>query len=412
MTKSSWSGSSWVALFFILLITPNVSSSNILLNDKPVSQITDLSLLFNVAMTAAEDGKTSIAIALLRQMLSVDPILHRPRLELARLLHFHGDYEAAKTHFEYVLAADIPEEVRANIQQFLTAMRINVKPSFYASFEVVQDTNPISSSDEDYVQIGSNLFRLNPDNKPDTETGYAFYGGARFPIDELGKWAFNLQLEHREFSGSDMDYSYVFPNMTKGFELGKGNAMTFTVGRHFSGYGGESLFKGNVYKLDHKYQIKPNLFLNSNVSVMNLNYYDMDNRDSDYKSISTTFTYNLNSTKQMQLGFDYLNADAKNNMYSYDKPLVQATMSGYWKGGFITNLRLSKSWFDYENEDLFFGDKRNDREEQVELTIMNQRLNFKGIAPKLHIGKIKHKSNLNYYAYDRSYGKVSFSRNF
>jgi hypothetical protein len=154
------------------------------------------------------------------------------------------------------------------------------------------------------------------------------------------------------------------------------------------------------------------LFLNSNVSVMNLNYYDMDNRDSDYKSISTTFTYNLNSTKQMQLGFDYLNADAKNNMYSYDKPLVQATMSGYWKGGFITNLRLSKSWFDYENEDLFFGDKRNDREEQVELTIMNQRLNFKGIAPKLHIGKIKHKSNLNYYAYDRSYGKVSFSRNF
>ena len=138
----------WVALLFILFVTPSVSASNILINDKPVSQITDLSLLFNVAMTSANDGKTSIAIALLRQMLSIDPTLHRPRLELARLLYLHGDYEAAKIHFEYVLAADTPKEVRSNIQHFLKAMRINVKPSFYASVEVVQDTNPTSSSDE------------------------------------------------------------------------------------------------------------------------------------------------------------------------------------------------------------------------------------------------------------------------
>jgi len=406
------SGASWVALFLLLTVAPGVSASNILINDQPISQITDLSLLFNVAMTSANDGKTSIAIALLRQMLSIDPTLHRPRLELARLLYLHGDYEAAKIHFEYVLAADTPKEVRSNIQHFLKAMRINVKPSFYASVEVVQDTNPTSSSDEDYVQIGSYRFRVNEDSQPDTETGYAFYGGARFPIDDLGKWAMNFQVEHREFDGSEMDYSYIFPHITRGFELGKGNAIKLTAGRHFSGYGGRSLFNGNVYKVDHKYQIKPNLFMSSHASLMLLNYYDIDNRDADQKSAGTTLVYNHSTTQQYQLGLSYLNSDARNDMYSYKKPLVQASMNRYWNGGFITNLRLSKSWSDYENEDLFFGDKRNDREEQVELTVMNQRFNFKGIAPKLHLGKIKHKSNLNYYTYNRSYGKVSFSRNF
>ena len=398
-------------LFFIFSLSSNTLSA-LDINGKPLSDVSDFNLLFNVAMASVEKQYNTEAIKILRHMLSINPQLHRVRLELAHILFNINEYDAAKIDFEYVLAADIPAEVRSNIQAFLSRIRINVTPSFWWTVEMVEDTNPMSSTNNDYIRVGSYRFKISEDSKPNTETGYAFYGGARFPLTKNGKWSLNTQIEHKEFDDSRLDYSYIHTYLMRGFEISSGHALQLSAGKHFSGYGGRSLFKGNVFNLEHQYQIKNNLMLRSNASFMHLNYYDIDNRDAKQRSINTKIHFNLNTAHQLQFGLGYLKSNARNNMFTYTRPESSITLNRYWKAGFITNIEVSKSWLDYDNMDLFFGKNRNDSEEQYELTIMNQKFSLFGVAPKLHFGRIKHSSNIDYYTFKRSYSKLSFSRKF
>ena len=108
----------------------------------------------------------------------------------------------------------------------------------------------------------------------------------------------------------------------------------------------------------------------------------------------------------------YLKSNARNNLFTYARPELSITLNRYWKGGFVTNIEVSKSWLDYDDMDLFFGKNRNDSDEQYDLTIMNQKFSLFGVAPKLHFGLIKHSSNIGYYTFERNYSKLSFSRNF
>ena len=139
-------------LFFILLLSSKTLSA-LDINGKPLSEVSDFNLLFNVAMASVEKQYNAEAIKILRHMLSINPQLHRVRLELARILFNINEYDAAKTHFEYVLAADIPDEVRNNIQAFLSRIRVNVNPSFWWTIEIVEDTNPMSSTNNDYMAV-------------------------------------------------------------------------------------------------------------------------------------------------------------------------------------------------------------------------------------------------------------------
>ena len=145
---------------------------------------------------------------------------------------------------------------------------------------------------------------------------------------------------------------------------------------------------------------------------MRVNYYDFDNRDAMQRSIGSTLNYQINTAHQFKLGLSYLNSDARNNMYSYTKPTLHASLNRYWRGGFITNLRYVSSRSNYENKDLFFGQSRDDKESQFELSVMNQRLNILGLAPKIHLGRIKHSSTIDYYSWRRNYSKLSLTRVF
>ena len=63
------------------------------------------------------------AIATLRAILVDRPELVRVRLELARAFFYKEEDSLARRHFERVLAGDVPDAVKANVQRFLSQIR-------------------------------------------------------------------------------------------------------------------------------------------------------------------------------------------------------------------------------------------------------------------------------------------------
>jgi tetratricopeptide (TPR) repeat protein len=81
----------------------------------------DLDVLFTFATIATKTGDYEGAISALERMLLVNPDLPRVRLELGVLYYRLGSYEVARTYLAAVVAtANIPPEVRARAEQFLS----------------------------------------------------------------------------------------------------------------------------------------------------------------------------------------------------------------------------------------------------------------------------------------------------
>ena len=70
------------------------------------------------------------AIIALLAILVDRPELVRVRLELARAFFYKGEDTLARGHFERVLAGEVPEAVKVNVQRFLVVtVGIRISPS-------------------------------------------------------------------------------------------------------------------------------------------------------------------------------------------------------------------------------------------------------------------------------------------
>ena len=71
------------------------------------------------------------AIVTLHTILVDRPELVRVRLELARAFFYKGEDSLARGHFRRVLAGDVPDVVKANVQRFLVQVRARRRWTMY-----------------------------------------------------------------------------------------------------------------------------------------------------------------------------------------------------------------------------------------------------------------------------------------
>ena len=93
------------------------------------------------------------AIATLLAILADRPELVRVRLELARAFFYKGKDTLARGHFERVLAGEVPEAVKANVQRFLGQIRARRRWTMYVGAALLPDSNIGSGTDEEVVYI-------------------------------------------------------------------------------------------------------------------------------------------------------------------------------------------------------------------------------------------------------------------
>jgi outer membrane protein len=133
-----------------------------------------------LGIAALDAGDRERAVFALERVLAVQPDNLRARAEIARAYLAGGEREAAKREFEAVRARQVPAEVRATIDRFLSAIAAaeHTRVDSYLELAFGYDTNVNSATPNSTIAIpaqGNSAFTLSPSL---TETDDHFLGFA------------------------------------------------------------------------------------------------------------------------------------------------------------------------------------------------------------------------------------------
>ena len=369
-----------------------------------------LEVLFLSGQIYAGIGDFHAAADEFRLMLARDATLLRPRLELAHALFMMRDYDGASYHFQQVLAGNLPDEVRVKVLGFLAAIREKL-PSYSFTFDVISDSNPKQSTNSKTVTIGGRSYQLNT-TAPDKKIwGQALSGSANIPLPGDPSWFAHVNANMIDYPNSDNDQLYVQATVGKHFGF-NAKTLTLEIGHQLFDYRGRKLYSGMVWRVSEFLQ-------QSNRSSWQAALQGGQQTYPDYAYLSGwQYTFSLDNqfaqsaNSRWQSGASYSRNQAREAAYAYSTPSVYLRYVHEWQGGIISGIRVQKSLSDYSGVDPFFGLVRHDREQRVEVDILNRSWDIWEVTPRLLLGSIEHTSNMTLYGFRRNYVKIGVSREF
>jgi len=369
-----------------------------------------LQVLFLSGAISLARGKYDDAAAEFRRMLVRDPTLLRPRLELARALYLAGDYQTARYHFEQVLSAPLPEPVRDNVLAYLALIRERV-PSLVLSLDLILDSNPKQATSAEFVEIGGRLFRVTDSSQAQSGEGILVTAYGKLPLPRDPSWFATAYLELFDFSGGEMDSSYAQALAGKHFNWGR-HGVDLQLGGHYAGYQGSDLYTGLNWRVSDFVRLYPNLSVNFGVDARDLEYRQFGYL-SGWQYVAFTELYAaLTPAQSIRGGISLIRDDAAEAPYAFQGPAAHLRYVQEWRGGWIGSLFVRYSRLDFDAQDPFFGVTRSDTELRYEVSGTNRRLQYRGFAPRITLGRVEHHSNIPIYAFNRGYVRLGVTKEF
>lgn len=339
-----------------------------------------------------------------RLMLARDPALVRPRLELARALFLAREYDAARYHFEQVLASPLPDPVRANVLAYLTAIREYV-PSFTFSFDIVSDSNPKQATSSSIVEIGGLLYQLNQNAQAQRAVGTLLVGQGKVPLPGDPSWFLRGYAEHYDYPGRDLDSGYAQLLAGKHLNLGI-HGLDFEGGAHLATYAGRSLYQGTTLRVSDFVRVQPTVAVNLIVDARELRYDDFPFLSGWQYVVNGEVRHALSPASSIFAGLSYIRGLAAENPYAFNGYALNARYVQELKGGWIGGVFYQYSWYGFDAVDPFFGAVRTDSGNLVEISVTNRYLAYKRFAPRLTVGTDERRSNIDLYSYRRTYVRI------
>lgn len=397
------------------------------------AQETDLEALFQEGMQALEENRLESAQAAFQSILSIEPSLHRARLELAVAYYRLLDYQRAEELARRVLEdSATPPQVRVTITAFLAQIeadraRFNRRHAWRASLAVgaMHDSNvnvgPSSEILADNIRLvpgaterSNNALFVQPG------ISHTFNPALRIDVGERVAsllWQSRLSYYHREYHDED-DFNLAVATLSTGPSLvvleewRAGVNLTLDHVR----LGGDDLalfttlqphatwqFDGGELTLDGAYTHRR---------------YD-DNADSgregDYVAAGASLVrYFLDRRLSLQGGLHYLDFDADAARWAYDGPEIM--LAAAWRGwdrGEIFARAVQRN-LDYAGIFPPFGEARDERERRLVLGFSHRFAagRLAGWRMTGEFSRVLNRSNIGLFEYDRSQASLTFRRDF
>lgn len=163
------------------------------------------------ALSALESGHPDRAIFALERVIANQPKNQLARLELARAYYLNGEFSKSKTLFNLILDVSPPDNVKNNINLFLTKIDSFLNTSSYQTsafteFSLGWDNNINTASDETSVTIGNLVFKLN-DNKKIAAAFAKLTAGGNYlkRVNKIDSFFIGGQVEKRDNFSENLD---------------------------------------------------------------------------------------------------------------------------------------------------------------------------------------------------------------
>ena len=370
----------------------------------------DLQLDFIRGMALAELGRYLEAADEFRWMLTRDPSLMRPRLELGRVLVLSGQHDSARYNFEQVLAHELPDDVRRNILNVLARLRERTA-TFSVGVDLVTDSNPVQSTSAREVEIDGLRYRVSPDGRSKESKGVRVTFEGTLPLWEESLWFLRGNGELQEYSDDRANVRYLQLTAGRNFHL-PDRTVTLQAGGHASSYGGDRLYEGALAAVSDYHQVREDAAVKIGVAAYQFHYHDYPYLSAWQGAAHAQGFYSPSSTSRWEALLGLVRNDAEEEAYSY----LQAQCAGrYVKelvGGWIVGMLLSGAVSRYRAPDPIFSETRRDVEKKAQLDVANRRIRFWRLTPRLQLGHVDRDSNLDLYAFERTYVRLGLGGDF
>ena len=367
---------------------------------------------------AERDAFLDVSIDAFRALLAANPDLTRVRLELARAFFLKGQDSLARRHFERVLAGDVPAPVVANVNRFLAEIRARRRWSAYGGIGLAPDTN-IGAAPAQRAQLVDTPFGRIPfthDESPTSGVGVLLWGGWEYerPLSERARLRFGGNVSRREYAGSRFD------RMTLGAQAGprwliapgtKASVLA-TASRHWQG---SSVSHDELgFRFEGRHSRGRRTLLNFNGSWRERSWNEAPDRDGPVVNLGFGVRYQATPVL-------VLNASLFGERDRPDLAARRTRTHGLSLGAsrdlpraFTVGLEasLNRTRYDEIGFQTTDGGQREDRTTGLSVNLTKRDLTIGGFSPRLTLGRSVRDSNAVFQDYERSYGEISFVRQF
>lgn len=243
-------------------------------------RVETMDVMFWFGSAAAKAGESELARKKFRQMLEIDPNLHRVRLELATLYFGLGRFKEAKQELSTVLKAKPPKTVKNNIERLLAAIDAKTKKLYTNvrfSLGIQRDRNVSAGPDKEFINVpeGGTIGPLTNTQKElrDWVVVANFAGNALYEVGRKGGWMWNTTGSfYQTHNLRYPEFDFTQWRLTSGpWWTGKRSILKMPLGYAGNIYEHESLYKTLDFSPSYEY------FFTRNFSLKGLYSYVWDN---------------------------------------------------------------------------------------------------------------------------------------
>jgi tetratricopeptide (TPR) repeat protein len=397
----------------LLIANNRLDDAKKLLARHLAAQPEDSETLFLLATIAVAEKDYDTAISYFRHILVNEPNTERVRLELGRAFFLKGDYDNADRQFRFARAGDIPDTVKVNIDQYLSAINRLREWTFNFSFALAPDTNENAATSVSQVTIYGLPFALDASARRQSGIGGAAdIGGEWSPLlsDNI-KARIGLDAYRVEYSGGSFDdmtlSSYVGPQF-----LFNGWDVSVLATGFDRWYANRPYLKGGGGKLAADWGITSNILVGASLGGQAIFYKNNSLQDGPLYSSALQASYVLSPSTVFSLQAGYNRQEAEVSSYAY---------SGYWIGGgysqdlpfgFSAGFQPSYQITQYDAALEGFGATRADHALTLNLSLLNRRFDYHGFTPRFSYTFTDQHSNIALYSYSRSQFQIGLTSQF
>jgi len=369
---------------------------------------------FYMGVLEHRDGNLHEAVERFRAILVDNPALYRVRLDLAVTLFELNEDKSAEFHFQQLLAADVPDQVRQDIERFLAAIRSRKSYDIYLQFSIAPDTNINSGSGVREVNLFGLPFRAE-DTEAESGIGIVFTAGGeyRYPINEHWRVRNQAVLFRRDYKDDQFDDMTFWAGVGPQLLRPKWDtSLLGVVTRRW--YGNEKYNYGRGLRLETNYTGFERWRIDTALDYLNLNYDDddLDFRDSNIVAITVVPSYYLSTTSYLSPILGFSRENAQSNVYSNNGYRIGLGVFKEFPYGISLYVQPEYFNFQYEDEDPAFGSTRNDKTKRLLLSVYRRNWIIFGVSPVFTYIYTDNNSNQNIYSYKRQQFQIGFTAHF
>ncbi len=368
---------------------------------------------FLLGLLDMHDAAYDSAIHRFRRILVSQPDMVRVRLEMGRAYFQAGRYADAEHQFMYARAGNLPKPVRVNIDRYLSQIRQRKAFTWGFSLAMAPDTNLNAGPAIDAVTLYGLPFQLSKDAKANGGVGMVLDTNAEWAprLTQRLKWRIGGQLHRTQYGATgfdDMSVSgYSGPHLTlRRWDIN----LLGNIARRWYGDRSYSLSYGS--SMDATYYLTARLGVGASGSLSQIDYDKNPGQSGLGRNVSLFSFYTPTTSSYLRGAVSLGHQDARDAAFAFNSWQYGLSYVREFSGGITLGLAPAFTLMDYDAPLSGFGKTRHDRQYTAQVSLLDRRLAFRGMTPRVAYTYTRNDSDIALYTFNRHRFEIGFTKTF